>query len=52
VLGNPLKQDAQNFFNFCVKLNAGYGMIKKYFPETLVTNPYSRTVPHLQELDL
>lgn len=28
--------DAKNYFNLCVRLNAGYGLAKKYFPEYLI----------------
>jgi hypothetical protein len=41
-----------NFFTFCVKLNAGYGHVSKYYPETVLSNPYSRPVPHFEELEI
>ncbi len=47
-----LFQDAKNFFNICVQLNAGYGKIKKYFPETLVRDPSSKQIVHFEELEL
>ncbi|KAM3145480.1 hypothetical protein pb186bvf_002524 [Paramecium bursaria] len=44
--------DAKNWFNFCVRLNAGYGLAKKYFPELFVSSPYARPTPHFDELGL
>ena len=33
ILSIPLLKDASNFFNFCIRLHAGYGIMKKYWPE-------------------
>jgi hypothetical protein len=34
----------------CVKLNAGYGLQKQYWPEQFVVDKYSRPVPQFSEL--
>ena len=35
----------KHYFEHCVKLNAGYGLQKKYFPELFAASRYSRPTP-------
>eukprot|EP01017_Pseudomicrothorax_dubius_P037659 TRINITY_DN554_c0_g1_i3.p1 TRINITY_DN554_c0_g1~~TRINITY_DN554_c0_g1_i3.p1 ORF type:complete len:150 (+),score=42.37 TRINITY_DN554_c0_g1_i3:72-521(+) len=44
--------EAANFFEMCLKLNAGFGLIKKYFPENFAVSPWARPVPQPVELGL
>ncbi|CAD8068247.1 unnamed protein product [Paramecium primaurelia] len=44
--------DARNYFQLCVRMNASYGLAKKYFPEYFLTNEYSRPNPNFKELGL
>jgi len=42
--------DASTFFEMCLKNHAAYGIQKKYWPELFAVNPYSRPIPHFEEL--